>query len=83
MLIGVFMNNQLWITLIVSALTDFSISAGGAYLAATSSGVPVTLTIITACVVTGVISAARGVQKLLAPTLDKKSNTQHLDLYYL
>jgi len=63
------MNNQDLITLVVSALTDFSISAGGAYLAATSSGVPVTVTIIAACGVTGVVAAARGVQKLLAPAL--------------
>ena len=63
------MNNRYWLTLVVSALTDFSISAGGAYLAATSSGVPVTLTIIAACVVTGIVAAARGVQKLLAPAL--------------
>ena len=56
----------------MSALTDFSISAGGAYLAATSSGVPVTVTIIAACVVTGVVAAARGVQKLLAPALGTK-----------
>jgi hypothetical protein len=65
------MNNQPWITLIVSAITDFVISAGGALttamVATTSQTLPSTATIVFS-VVTGLVAAARGTQKLLTPT---------------
>ncbi len=67
------MNNQPWITVIVSALTDFIIGAGGALTTAmvatsgTAPAVPSTAVIIFSCA-TGAIAAARGTQKLLTPT---------------
>jgi hypothetical protein len=54
--------------IIVTAITDFAIASGGAYLAgitAAPQSVPSWAVIITACV-TGAVQAARGVQKLLA-----------------
>jgi hypothetical protein len=56
-----------WVTIAASVLSDFCISGGGAYLAGSSNNQSLTTTFIITCVVTGVVQAARGVQKLLAP----------------
>jgi hypothetical protein len=65
------MNNQKWVTLIVSALTDFIISAGGcltsAMVATGNPAVP-SIGVIIFSTVTGLVAAARGTQKLLTPT---------------
>lgn len=57
-----------WITLLISAISDFAISAGGAYCTVASAGnaVPSEAQIAVA-VVTGIVQAARGVQKALNP----------------
>ncbi len=64
------MNSQTWITLIVSFLTDFVISAGGclttAMVATGSATMPSTPVIIFSAV-TGLVAASRRVQALLTP----------------
>jgi hypothetical protein len=63
---------QQWVTLIVSAFSDFAIAAGGALLTAMTAtqsvSAPNTPAIIFA-VVTGMIAAARSVQKNLSPAV--------------
>lgn len=58
-----------WVNVAISALSDFFITAGTAYLAiASASGTSApTQTQVITCVVGGVVQAARGVQKTLAP----------------
>lgn len=64
------MNNYPWLTIIVSATSDFVISAGGclttAMVATGSTQMPTTAVLIFA-LTTGAIAAARGVRALLAP----------------
>jgi len=56
------------LTVAITAVTDFLITAGTAYTVAASAGetMPTTAQII-AILVGGVVQAARGVQKTLAP----------------
>ncbi len=68
------MNSQTWVTLIVSFITDFVISAGGclttAMVATGSAAMPTTPVIIFSAV-TGLVAASRRVQALLTPTPPK------------
>ncbi len=61
-----------WVTFAVSALSDFIISAGGclttAMVATGATAMPSTATIVFA-VVTGLMAAARGAQKMLSPAV--------------
>jgi len=55
-----------WAAIGISALVTFSITAGTAYLAVASAGLPTVAQII-ACVVGGLVAAARDVQHVMAP----------------
>jgi hypothetical protein len=58
-----------WISIAISAVSDFVITAGTGYLTvATASGaaIPTTAQVIV-CAVGGVVQAFRGVQKTLSP----------------
>ena len=66
------MTQQSWITLIVSALTDCIISAGGALttaMVATGSTAMPTKAVALFAVITGLMAAARGIQKAISPSL--------------
>jgi hypothetical protein len=57
-----------WISIAISALSDFIITAGTGYLTIASAGnmtaIPAVAQIVV-CVVGGVVQAARGIQKTL------------------
>jgi hypothetical protein len=59
-----------WISIAISALSDFVITAGTGYLTIASAGtgtvLPATAQIVV-CGIGGVVQAFRGVQKTLAP----------------
>jgi hypothetical protein len=64
---GIGMNK--WISIAISALSDFVITAGTGYLTVASAGtaaIPSTAQIVV-CVIGGIVQAFRGVQKTLAP----------------
>lgn len=69
------MTTQTWITLSISFLTDFIISAGGAIttamVASDNTAVPSVAVCIFA-IVTGLVAASRRVQALLQPSLNPK-----------
>jgi hypothetical protein len=63
------MTSQPWITLTVSALTNFIISAGGCLttaMVATGSATMPTAAVMIFATVTGLIAAARGLQAILS-----------------
>ena len=63
------MNLPYWLTIGGSVVSDFVISAGGAYLAATAAtgnSIP-SAGVVIAAIITGAVQAARGLQKLLSP----------------
>ena len=68
------MTTQTWITLVISFITDFIISAGGAVstamVATGSTALPTKATAVFA-VVTGLVAASRRIQALLSPSVTK------------
>lgn len=58
-----------WVSIGISAVSDFFITAGTAYLsvATASAGDMPTVGEVVICVVGGIVQAFRGVQKTLAP----------------
>lgn len=59
-----------WGLLLISALIDFVITAGTAWLAVSGGGVPVTTAQVTTCIVGGIVSAARTIQQALKATAE-------------
>jgi hypothetical protein len=56
-----------WISLAISALSDFVITAGTGYLTIASGGTSIpAVAQIVVCVIGGTVQAARGVQKTLS-----------------
>ncbi len=55
-----------WVSIAISALSDFVITAGTAYTAIGGTAMPSRYQAII-CVVGGLVQAARGVQKTLSP----------------
>lgn len=68
------MSTSTWITLTVSFVTDFIISAGGALstamVATGSTALPTKATAVFA-IITGLVAASRRVQALLSPSVNK------------
>lgn len=63
------MNDKPWVTLIVSSLSDFVISAGGCLttaMVATGSAAMPTPAVLIFSVVTGLVAAARGFRSLIS-----------------
>ena len=55
-----------WVSIGISALSDFIVTAGGAFIAIGGTTFPSTYQ-MTVCAVSGLIMAARGIQKTLSP----------------
>jgi hypothetical protein len=55
-----------WVSLAISALSDFVITAGTAYMAIGGTEMPAKYQ-LAACVIGGLVQSARGIQKSLAP----------------
>ena len=76
------MSSVFWLTVIVSAITDFVIGAGGclttAMIATGSATMPSTPVIVFAAV-TGAVTAARRVQAIVAPPPAKKDKGGEAD----
>jgi hypothetical protein len=59
-----------WAVLTISAVSDFVITAGTAYTTVASGGTAIpTKTQVVVCIVGGLVQAARGIQKSLAPAV--------------
>lgn len=54
-----------WVSIAISALSDFVVTAGGAFIAIGGTDLPSRYQ-LTVCGVTGAIQAARGIQKTLS-----------------